>query len=248
MPPLRILVVNDDGIDAPGIRPLAVAAAAAGHEVVLAAPARQWSGASAAILVDDDAEQVAVDRRQLPGVPDAYAVHAAPAMCVLLALRGSFGARPDVVLSGINYGANTGRVLLHSGTAGAALTAGVGGLRALAVSLDVDWSAADLRWEDAAQAAVELLPLLQAQPPATVLNLNVPNRPGPIEFREAPLATGGVVRTSSPESDEQEAVRAGVEGDGSADEGSDLDLLEQGFATVTAITPPGAVPLQGRLP
>ncbi|MFD1722705.1 5'/3'-nucleotidase SurE [Amnibacterium endophyticum] len=248
MPSLRILVVNDDGIDAPGIRPLAVAAVAAGHEVVIAAPARQWSGASAAILVDDDADQVAVDRRQVPGVPEAFAVHAAPAMCVLLALRGSFGPRPDVVLSGINYGANTGRVLLHSGTAGAALTAGVGGLRALAVSLDVDQPSDALHWEDAAAAAVTLLPLLQAQPAATVLNLNAPNRPGAFEFREAPLATGGVVRTSSADGGDEEELRAALGRAGAADAGSDLDLLAQGYATVTAITPPGAVALQGALP
>lgn len=244
---LRILVTNDDGIEAPGIGPLALAAARAGHEVVLAAPARQWSGASAAILVDDDADQVSVERRHAPrGVAESWAVHAAPAMCVLLALRGSFGARPDAVLSGINYGANTGRVLLHSGTAGAALTAGVGGVAAVAVSLDVGFAPPALHWDDAADTAVALLPLLREQGAAAVLNVNVPNAPGPHAYREAPLATGGVVQTTTPEAEEdEESVRVALSG---ADEGSDLDLLARGFATVTALTPPAAVPLVGRLP
>lgn len=247
---LRVLVTNDDGIEAPGIHALAVAAADAGHEVVVAAPARQWSGASAAILLDDDAEQVEVEQRRPPGrAADAWAVHAAPAMCVLLALRGSFGRRPDVVLSGVNYGANTGRVLLHSGTLGAAMTAGVGGVPAIGVSLDVGLHPAELHWAGAAEAAVRLIPSLQAEPVGTVLNLNVPNAQGPHPFAEAPLASGGVVHTTTAEDpDDEDSVRLALATPGAADHGSDLDLLTRGFATVTSVLPPSAIPLRGRLP
>ena len=245
-----MLVTNDDGIDAPGIRALAVAAADAGHEVVVAAPARQWSGASAALLIDDGADQVEVERRHPPGrASAAWAVHAAPAMCVLLGLRGSFGRKPDLVLSGVNYGANTGRVLLHSGTAGAALTAGVGGIRAIAVSLDVGLHASDLHWGVAAEAAVRLIPVLQDEAAGTVLNVNVPNTAGPHPFAEAPLAVGGVVHTTVSEADEhEESVRLALATPTGADAGSDLELLGRGFATVTAVVPPAAVALRGRLP
>ena len=247
---IRLLITNDDGIDAPGIRALALAAADAGHEVVIAAPARQSSGSSAAILVDDDAEEVAIEERRPPGrVAAAWAVHAAPAMCVLLGLRGTFGPVPDAVLSGVNYGANTGRVLLHSGTAGAALTAGVGGVRAIAVSLDLGFAPAVLHWDDAGAAAVRLLDTLLAEPSGTVLNLNVPNTPGPHRFAEAPLASGGVVHTTTSDAEEDdESVRMALAKGGGADAGSDLDLLAQGLATVTSITPPGATALRAGLP
>ncbi len=248
---LRLLVTNDDGIDAPGIRALALAAADAGHDVVIAAPARQSSGSGAAILVDDDAEQVPVEERRPPGrVATAWAVHAAPAMCVLLGLRGTFGPLPDAVLSGVNYGANTGRVLLHSGTAGAALTAGVAGVRAIAVSLDLGDRPDQLGWDDAGATAVRLLGVLMAEPAGTVLNLNVPNSPGPHRFAEAPLSSGGVVHTSTSDAQgEDESVRRALaRGEVDPDAGSDLDLLAQGLATVTSITPPGSTALLGRLP
>ena len=72
----------------------------------------------------------------LAGVP-AYALDGAPGLCVLAARLGGFGDPPDVVMSGINPGCNTGRAVLHSGTVGAALTAANFGVRGLAVSIDV---------------------------------------------------------------------------------------------------------------
>jgi 5'-nucleotidase len=137
---MRILITNDDGVEAPGIAALAAAAARAGHDVVVAAPPKEASGSSAAITSVEERGRVVVERRSLPGLPDvtAYAVAGSPGFIAILGLGGGFGPGPDVVLSGVNRGANAGHAVLHSGTVGAAITAAQAGpCRAMAVSLDV---------------------------------------------------------------------------------------------------------------
>ena len=128
---VRILVTNDDGIDSPGLHALAAAAADFGT-VMIAAPAVESSGTSAGLTAARDDRRVAVEERD-----GGLAVAAHPGLIALIACHGGFGPAPDVVLSGVNRGANVGRAVLHSGTVGAALTASVNGARALAVSLDV---------------------------------------------------------------------------------------------------------------
>jgi 5'-nucleotidase len=245
----EVLVTNDDGIDAPGLHALVALLAERGHDVLVVAPARQFSGASASILIDDESGEVTAEPRFVPGAREAWAIGAAPAMCVLLAQYGRFGRMPGVVVSGINEGANTGRVLLHSGTVGAALTAGVGGGRAIAVSLDVGLMAAHQHWDAAAAVAESLLQTLLAEPAGTVLNVNVPNGPGPHPLVEAPLDAVGIVHTTTPDADEDdESVRLALAEGRGAQPGSDQALLTAGSATVTAIVPPAAVALQGTLP
>ncbi|MFD0599851.1 5'/3'-nucleotidase SurE [Catellatospora coxensis] len=178
----RVLITNDDGIEAPGLHRLAFAAAAAGFDVVVAAPARDSSGASAAISAVAQDGRIVVEERKLPdldGVP-AYAVTGTPALAALIATRGAFGDPPDVVLSGVNRGANAGPAVLHSGTVGAALTGATYGCHGLAVSLDLadgDLTDDDRHWDTAAGYAVALLRLLDGLPKETVLNLNVPDLP-----------------------------------------------------------------------
>ena len=136
---MKVLVTNDDGIDAPGLHALARALVADGRDVVVVAPARDMSGSGAAIgqvHLDQSIDARRVEVPGLEGVP-AYALDGAPGLCVLAARLGGFGDPPDVVLSGINPGCNTGRAVLHSGTVGAALTAANFGVRGLAVSIDV---------------------------------------------------------------------------------------------------------------
>jgi 5'-nucleotidase len=136
---MKVLVTNDDGIDAPGLHVLAQALVADGRDVVVVAPARDMSGSGAAIgqvHLDQSIDARRVELPGLGGVP-AYALDGAPGLCVLAARLGGFGDPPDVVMSGINPGCNTGRAVLHSGTVGAALTAANFGVRGLAVSIDV---------------------------------------------------------------------------------------------------------------
>lgn len=241
-------MTNDDGVDAPGIAALAAAASAAGHEVVVAAPAEEASGMSAALTAVTAEGRILMKRRPL-----GYGVAASPAYIVMLSFLEVFGAPPELVLSGINRGANAGNAVLHSGTVGAALTAAAHGARAMAVSLDViDWSPdpsrggaaitvaddAALHWTTAADLAAGLLDDLAAMPAGTVLNLNVPDRAEPPELRQVTLATFGQAQMAIAESGE-DFVRMSVrQTTRRLEPGTDLAVLAEGYATVTALTPP----------
>jgi 5'-nucleotidase len=173
---VRILVTNDDGIDAQGLHVLARNAVAAGHDVVVVAPSADASGSGAAIGVFHADSHIDVRRVEVPGCDaPAWALAGPPGLCALAGRLGAFGPPPDLVLSGINAGLNTGRAILHSGTVGAALTASQLGISALAVSLRAGVEPDP--WESAADLAMALLPLLMAAPTRTVLNLNVPALP-----------------------------------------------------------------------
>lgn len=243
----RALITNDDGIESPGLYALAHAALEAGLDVVIAAPAEEASGSSAAITGTNtiavtghtDASTIKVDKRELVEVPDvtAYSVRAAPGLITLLAAHGAFGDPPDLVLSGINRGANLGRVILHSGTAGAALTGGVNDACGLAVSLDVGLDPKGYHWDTAAAVVKDLLPVLLEHPPGTVFNLNVPNVPSAdgLELREATLAPFGIVQTTMTEPVEGDVRLTVRELPDEPIAGSDAALLAEGFATVTNV-------------
>lgn len=236
----RVLVVNDDGIASRGIAVLAHAAADAGLDVVVAAPHAEASGTGAGLtVVAHDGGPVVrpaeeVGNEALPGVP-CYAVAAHPAYITLAALGGTFGAVPDLVLSGVNRGANVGRAVLHSGTVGAALTAGVNGLRGMAVSLEADQTA-EPGWVSAPPVIEAALPLLLDSPPGTVLNVNVPavapERLG--DLTRARLASAGVVQTRLEREDASDVVTTQVGED--AERGTDARLLAAGTPTVTALS------------
>ncbi|HEX8760758.1 MAG TPA: 5'/3'-nucleotidase SurE [Pseudonocardiaceae bacterium] len=133
---------------------------------------RQSSGASAGIIATAQDGRTLVERRALADLPDveAYAVDAQPGYIVLAAVRGWLDPAPDLVLSGVNHGANVGRAILHSGTVGAALTAGVNGVRGLAVSLDVGQDPVGVsHWDTAGHLVMDVLELLVDTPAGTVL-------------------------------------------------------------------------------
>ncbi|PGH45798.1 5'/3'-nucleotidase SurE [Micromonospora sp. WMMA1996] len=263
--PARVLVTNDDGVHAPGIRELARAAHERGLDVVVAAPQAEASGMSAALSAVTDDGRLVFTGTELDGLPDvpAYAVAASPAYIAVLAGLGVFGPAPDVLLSGINRGANAGHAILHSGTVGAALTAGNSGIRALAVSLDVLTPAAasagsggaaiavldtvddeSRHWSTAAELAATLLPWLLDADPGTVLNLNVPDLPADqvAGLRQATLAPFGQVQVSVAERGEG-FVRTAVEENAvRAVPGTDLAWLADGYAAVTAVRALGHLP------
>ncbi|HJR72184.1 MAG TPA: 5'/3'-nucleotidase SurE [Luteimonas sp.] len=169
---MRVLVSNDDGVDAPGIRILAEGLRAAGHEVRVVAPDRDRSGASNSLTLDMPVRVIRMDER-------TWRVAGTPTDCVHLALTGMFGDEdePDIVVSGINNSANLGDDVIYSGTVSAAMEGRFLGLPAVAVSLaTVDHDAR--HYETAARAAVEIVARLKADPlPAdTILNVNVPDR------------------------------------------------------------------------
>ena len=233
----RALITNDDGIDAPGLSALAAAAAGAGLDVTVAAPAVQSSGSSASIMASESDGRIRVERRALEALPEvhAFAVHGGPGLIAMIAARGAFETPPDLVLSGVNHGANVGRAILHSGTVGAALTGALNGARAMAVSLDVGMNPEEFRWNTAARAAIELLPVLSAQPRGTALNVNTPNRVDSRGLRQCTLAPFGIVHTTVAESDESYVQLTVEELPNIPTDESDAACLAEGWTTVTGI-------------
>lgn len=245
--PVSVLITNDDGIGSPGLLSLAAGAVQAGLSVTVAAPVAEASGSSSSITAVEQDGRISVERRKLEGLDGvaAYAVHGAPAFITMIATHGAFGNPPDAVLSGINRGANVGRAILHSGTVGAALTAGVNGRRGMAVSLDTGLGPARFHWDTAARLATGLLPFLMEQAVGTVLNLNVPNMAGPElpEYRAATLARFGIVQTTLAERGQQHVRLAIADTAEEPEPDSDAALLAAGFATVTAIQAVAQTPL-----
>lgn len=234
------LVTNDDGIDAPGIHALAAAVRAHGLDVIVAAPAEQSSGASAALSAVRRDGRTVVERRELPGLDgvEAWAVHAQPGHIVAAALNGWFDPRPDVVLSGINHGANVGRAVLHSGTVGAALTAHINDTRALAVSLDVPLHpTGEQHWDTAAGLVAPVLDFLLESPEHTALSLNVPDRPADElrAIRHARLARGGEVQMRVDEVGDGGLHLTEAEVSDEPEEGTDTALLVAGHPTLTML-------------
>jgi len=192
---MRVMITNDDGVDSIGIQRLAAAIATVNDlEVVVIAPDRDSSGTGASLggVRPDGLHAHPVALPEAPGI-EAWAVNAPPAMCVLASRLGGFGAPPDLVVSGINAGMNTGRAILHSGTVGAVLTAQNFGISGLAVSLQ---DGSPWQWDTAAELTIEVLGMLIDAPPRSVLNLNVPNcvRRDVRGIRWARLAPFGEVR------------------------------------------------------
>ncbi len=240
---MRILVTNDDGIDSEGIHELTRALATTGHEILVVAPSTDWSGAGAALgnLRPDAA--LGLHRAEIPDAADvqAWALDGPPALCLVAGRLGAFGELPDLVVSGINAGANTGRSILHSGTVGAALAGQNFGISGLAVSVDAgDGQLLDSdrwRWDTAAQLAVETLPLVIDAPVGSVLNLNVPARDrADVEgVRWTHLAPFGAVRATITAHDGEalqwELTPTGYEPPEDTDQGA----LDRGWASLTAL-------------
>lgn len=241
----RILVTNDDGVESRGLGVLARQLSDAGHDVVVAAPMAEMSGSGAAIGGIMPGDKLTTERVVLPDAIEvpAFAVDGAPGRCVLAALLGAFGDRPDLVLSGINPGANVGRFLqLHSGTLGAALTSAQMGVNGLAVSIDAN---EPRRWETAAILAERLVGYVASCERRTALNLNVPDV-SLIEvkgLRNAPVSRGSSVRLTldgrAPGVMSMDFVSTDSRPSPStplAD--SDRSLVDQSYAVLTRVVPP----------
>jgi 5'-nucleotidase len=171
---VRILITNDDGVTAPGISVLAHAVQQAGHDVIVVAPNGERSGSGAAMGTIANGTEVEVTTHDVEGIA-GYAVDGPPALCALMGFFEVFGPRPDMVLSGVNPGLNTGRGLLQSGTVGAVLTAADLGMSGAAFSIDMPTSGKDFHWVTAARTAQTVLAWLVDQPRKTAVNVNIPN-------------------------------------------------------------------------
>jgi 5'/3'-nucleotidase len=236
---VRILVTNDDGVDSEGILALTCALVEAGHECFVVAPSSDRSGASAAIGPLHRLGPIALEPRRWTELPDVpvVAIDQPPATAVYAACLGGFGPPPELVVSGINPGPNTGHLVLHSGTVGAALTAAGLGFPGLAVSIGIG---DEIVWGTAARVAAACVEWA-ADPHGgpRVLNVNVPNRPlaEVLGVREAHLAPYGTVWAGSAGASDGHVQLEFTGNDVEGDPDTDLALLRAGYAAVT--------PLQG---
>jgi len=165
---MNILISNDDGYQAPGIQALATALAEIAI-INVVAPDRDRSGASNSLTLDNPI------RARRAGNGFTF-VDGTPTDCVHLAITGLLEQEPDMVVAGINSGANLGDDVLYSGTVAAAMEGRFLGLPAIAVSLA---SERPVHYETAARVSVELVRrvLAGALPADTILNVNVPDVP-----------------------------------------------------------------------
>jgi 5'-nucleotidase len=228
---VKILVSNDDGYFAPGITLLAEALRQLG-EVTVVAPERDRSGASNSLTLD---RPLTVRR-----APNGYfSVNGTPTDCVHIAVTGLLDFTPDVVVSGVNLGANMGDDTIYSGTVAAAVEGYLLGIPSLAVSLA---SKAGEHFDSAIGVALQMVERLRRQPfgEPVLLNVNVPD--------VAPPRLGGmevtrlgkrhkaepVVRLQTPRGETAYWIGpAGAAAD--AGPGTDFHAVESGRVSVTPL-------------
>jgi 5'-nucleotidase len=231
---VKILISNDDGFRAEGLRALTEALAPLA-DVTVVAPDRNRSGASNSLTLDMPLRVQAFDK-------DRYLVaNGTPTDCVHLAISGLFDYDHDMVVSGINDGANLGDDVLYSGTVAAAIEGRFLGLPAIAVSL-VTQATSGQHFDTAARIAAELVMRVQRSPlhQATILNVNVPDVPYQAlkGYRATRLGfrhrSEPIVRASDPRG--RPVYWVGPAGLGEdAGEGTDFDAVAQGFVSVTPL-------------
>ena len=238
-----VLVTNDDGVASPGLAALVRAVVGQGRRVVVAAPAGDQSGTSAAVAPRPP-EGVRITPVSIAGLEGApfdelisFSVDGPPALAVLGARLGELGeaaASASVVASGVNLGANTGLSVLFSGTVGAAMAAANLGLSALAVSLD---SLDPTHFDTATTVAAAALDWVLDAPAGTVLNVNVPDLPLDrlAGFRQARLGRIGTFQAAVRDLQEGPFTAEFVITPQEPEPGSDGAFLQDGWVTLTPL-------------
>lgn len=230
---MKIIVSNDDGYRSRGIRLLKEALADIA-EITVMAPDRNRSGASNSLTLD-------VPLRVFEAEPGVYYVQGTPTDCVHLAVSGFFDYEHDMVVSGINDGANLGDDVLYSGTVAAAIEGRFLGLPTVAISLCTAPDT-EAHFETAAEVARQLVGQLLERPlePTLILNVNVPNVPvaGLRGFRGTRLGFRHRSEPILPAHDPRGRPvywvgPAGPQQD--AGPGSDFEAIAQGFVSVTPL-------------
>jgi len=233
---MRVLLTNDDGLDSPGLLALARALRPVA-DVVVVAPEHERSAASHAITLHKPLRAVPAALGDT-GLP-AWATNGTPADCVLLAVLDLLGRPPDVVVSGINAGANLGMDLIYSGTVSGAVEATLFGIAAIAVSVA---SFTDIHWGPAAAFSAHLTQEVHRHglPKDTFLNVNVPNLP-PEEIRGVETTrqssrryVNRLEKRADPRGRDYYWLTGSAEA-GSADPGTDAEAVAEGRISVTPL-------------
>jgi 5'-nucleotidase len=230
---MNILLSNDDGVNAPGINRLREALITV-SDVITVAPDQDCSGASNSLTLRNPL-------RLTQHAEHVYSVNGTPTDCVHLGL-GLYAHDPDMVISGINAGANMGDDVLYSGTVAAAMEGRFLGYPALAVSLAAVGRGAVSHFDTAAKVVLQLLPQVKAYPDSSqmILNINVPDVPWE-QLRGFCVTRLGnrhrsepVIRAHDPRG--REIFWIGPPGDAAdAGEGTDFHAVQAGYVSITPL-------------
>ena len=231
----KILISNDDGIYAPGIQAMYDAVKDLG-DVTVVAPAGEQSAVGHAITISDPIKAKMITR---PDGFTGYAVGGTPADCVKLAVCALLPEKPDLILSGINLGPNTGISVIYSGTVSAATEGVILGIPSIAISLG---SYQEPRWDTATRVARQVARqvLHGGLPPDTLLNVNVPNLPAKNirGYRVTQMGRSRFVEKFDRRTDPQGNVYYWMDGDLEllGDEGeTDIIAVREGYISLTPI-------------
>jgi 5'-nucleotidase len=231
---MTVFLTNDDGIHSPGLELLAAAFRRKGHRALVLAPDKDRSGVSHSISF------LSGPLRIKSHGEDSWSCTGLPADCVITAFLGGipgFSGLPDMVVSGINRGANIGTDIIYSGTAAAARQASFWDLPAIALSLI---EGKTYHWDMAVSFAMEHIDEWKADwKPDTFVNVNIPNRAEEPEGMERTFPSLRVYRDSlapftAPDGKRYCFFRSG-ETDTLPEDGSDWDAVSRGCVSVSPV-------------
>ncbi len=229
---MRILLTNDDGILAPGLAALYRKLVQLG-EVLVVAPADSQSGTSHSVTFF---EPLACGSVEVKGLFKGYGVYGSPADCVKLASMELCKDPIDLVVAGINNGANVGINVYYSGTVAAAMEAAFLRIPSVALSLAAE---SNMDFDQAAEIAVQMLGKLMPLQSGDVININIPrlSRGRPKGMRVVPQATGGFHEYYIPKKNGRARAFYQLAGGGHRPEADPVDTtaLAEGYITITAL-------------
>jgi len=225
----RILLTNDDGYLAPGIRILR-AEVEKQWETVVVAPDREQSAASHALTLNRPLRVTEIDGGMLT-------VDGTPTDCVMLSIMGLHDRKPDLVISGINSGANLGDDVIYSGTVAGAAEAVILGVPAVAVSF-VDPANTDYEWGARVALAVAGEVFKNGLPEGIFLNVNIPSQSSPERYEITHLGKRSyrdvIVKKTDPRGRPYYWI-AGQPEEWRGDDGCDFAAIDRGSISVTPL-------------
>ncbi|MBR0135931.1 MAG: 5'/3'-nucleotidase SurE [Clostridia bacterium] len=233
---MRILLVNDDGIFAPGINALA-SALKAEHEIIMVAPEKERSGFSQSLTYLSPIKVRRVTVAEHPDIP-AFAVSGTPADCAKFGIKEAAKNGVDLVISGINNGFNIGTDIYYSGTIGGATEAAMLGVPAIAVS---EGRSVNMDYAFSAEYTAGFLKTfdLKTMPERTILNINLPRDPKS-GIKGVKLTRQGILEYHEyyeVVSDDGEEITYRLKGDleSSVEEDTDHYALENRYISISAL-------------
>lgn len=232
---MRILITNDDGIESSGLRALADAFASCGNEVTVIAPESQRSACGHGILSTHGIKYSPV---KISEAYTAFSCNGTPADCVKLGVLHLLkDKKPELVISGINWGTNLGSDVIYSGTVSAASEGAYQGIRAVAISTNrADY---DKHLEEVCDYLLKILPELFSAPlpKSVIFNINYPTT---VPFKGTKVVKAGINSyTDAYVANEDDSFYVTLMGkpvkSALTDKETDIEYFEKGYATLTVL-------------